>query len=146
MKVSVTEYLQVDLDNELWECRRCEYQLGSARDNYKTFTLIYNRNPQEVHRPLLNPEMYDLCFSPDPKVCVIYEFYCPNCGTLMDVEYTMPGAMPLYDLEIDIDSLREKWTGQPMLAAPGQPTVEITPEPSRACGHNHSGHNHQRGA
>jgi acetone carboxylase, gamma subunit len=111
MKVLATEYLRVDLDDEQWECDRCDHVLGSARENYKRFLLIHDRNPREVHEPLLDPERYRFCFSPDPAVCVIYEFYCPNCGVMMDVEYTVPGHAPLHDLELDIDSLREKWRG-----------------------------------
>ena len=113
MKDQATEYLRVDLNEEQWECNRCDHVLGSARENYKHFLLIHDRNPREVHEPLLDPERYRFCFSPDPEVCVIYEFYCPNCGVMMDVEYTVPGHAPLHDLELDIDSLREKWRGVP---------------------------------
>ncbi len=111
MRVKVTEYLRVDLQSELWECDCCDHVLGSARENYKKYLLIYDRNPREIHQPLLDPERYRFCFSPDPEVCVIYEFYCPNCGVMMDVEYTVPGHEPMHDLELDIDSLRDKWLG-----------------------------------
>ncbi|CAA0093308.1 acetone carboxylase subunit gamma [Zhongshania aliphaticivorans] len=111
MKVLATEYLRVDLEEEMWECDRCDHVLGPARENYKRFLLIHDRNPREVHHPLLDPERYRFCFSPDPEVCVIYEFYCPHCGLMMDVEYTVPGHAPLHDLELDIDSLKEKWCG-----------------------------------
>jgi hypothetical protein len=30
---------------------------------------------------------------------------------MMDVEYTVPGHMPLHDFELDIDSLKEKMQG-----------------------------------
>lgn len=111
MKVKVTEYLRVDLSTEYWECDRCDEKLGNARENYKHFLLVHARNPREVHQPLLDPEKYAFCFSPDPKVCSIYEFYCPGCGVMMDVEYTIPGHKPLHDMQIDIDSLKEKWSG-----------------------------------
>ncbi|WP_414729438.1 acetone carboxylase subunit gamma [Zhongshania aliphaticivorans] len=111
MRVNVTEYLRVDLHSEQWECDCCDHVLGSARENYKKYLLIYDRNPREIHQPLLDPERYRFCFSPDPEVCVIYEFYCPSCGVMMDVEYTVPGHEPIHDLELDIDSLRDKWLG-----------------------------------
>ncbi len=119
MKVQVTEYLRVDLGAEQWECNRCSHSLGSARENYKKFLLIHDRNPREVHEPLRDPDRYQFCFSPDPSVCVIYEFYCPHCGVMMDVEYTIPGHMPLYDMELDIDSLKEKWQGASIENRPG---------------------------
>lgn len=34
-KVRITEYLDIDVDEELWYCNRCGYKLISARDNYK---------------------------------------------------------------------------------------------------------------
>jgi len=111
VRVNVTEYLRVDLHSEQWECDCCDHVLGSARENYKKYLLIYDRNPREIHQPLLDPERYRFCFSPDPEVCVIYEFYCPSCGVMMDVEYTVPGHEPIHDLELDIDSLRDKWLG-----------------------------------
>ena len=110
MNVQITEYLKVDLSTERWQCAKCNHELGDARKNYKEFLLIHDRNPREVHQPMLDPERYEFCFAPDPNVCVIYEFYCPCCGVMMDVEYTIPGHAPLHDMEIDIDSLREKWS------------------------------------
>jgi acetone carboxylase gamma subunit len=111
MKYIATEYLQIDLDKETWECRVCDHEFGNARENYKKFTKIYSRNPQEIHRPKLDPEKYEFTFSPDPKVCAIYEYYCPGCGTMIEVEYTVPGHMPLHEIELDIDSLKEKMQG-----------------------------------
>ncbi len=137
MKYLATEYLRIDLDSENWECRRCDYVLGPARDNFKKFTRIYNRNPREIHRPKLNPELYSFTFSPDPRVCVIYEFYCPSCGTMMDVEYTVPGQMPLHDFELDIDSLKEKMKNLPGYGVPGE-GVDVTATLRGAqCSHDH---------
>lgn len=142
MKYLATEYLQIDLDIESWECRQCDHVMGSARENFKKFTKIHSRNPQEVHRPQLDPERYAFTFAPDPKVCVIYEFYCPNCGTMMDVEYTVPGHMPLHDFELDIDSLKQKMQGQAPVTDAGE-GVDITNR-MRAGAHDHgaSGHSH----
>lgn len=138
MKYIATEYLQINLDKETWECRVCEHELGSARENYKRFTKIYDRNPQEIHRPKLDPAKYEYTFSPDPNVCVIYEFYCPGCGTMMDVEYSVPGHMPLHDFELDIDSLKQKMQGQAPVTNPGE-GVDTTAV-LRAGAHDHTGH------
>jgi acetone carboxylase gamma subunit len=125
MKYLATEYLQIDLDYESWECRICEHELGSARENFKKFTKIYNRNPREIHKPKLDPDKYQFTFSPDPKVCAIYEYYCPGCGTMIDVEYTAPGHMPLHDFELDIDALKAKMQGRGHIADAGE-GIDVT--------------------
>lgn len=142
MKYTATEYLSINLDTENWECRVCDQVLGSARDNYKKFMKVYNRNPREIHRPKLNPELYEYTFSPDPRVCAIYEFYCPGCGTMVDVEYTVPGAMPLHDFELDIDSLKARMNGQAGAADAGE-GMDITAN-LRAGAHQHSCHHDHR--
>lgn len=48
MKVQATEYLRVDLNEEQWECNRCDHVLGSARENYKHFLLIHDRDRKSV--------------------------------------------------------------------------------------------------
>ena len=108
MKVYSTEYLSIDLDTERWRCRRCNRDLGDARDNYKRGLLVYDRDPREIHRPLLNPEVYEFTFSPDPKFTALLEYYCPGCGTMVETEYTVPGHPPTRDIDFDIDSLKEK--------------------------------------
>lgn len=135
MKYIATEYLQVNLETEQWQCRKCDHVLGSARENFKKFTKIYKRDPQEIHRPKLDAERYEFTFSPDPDVCVIYEFYCPQCGTMMDVEYTVPGHIPAHDFELDIDSLKEKMRGDTHFSEPGE-GIDVTAE-LRAGAHQH---------
>jgi len=111
MKLPMTEYLQIDLETEKWECRECGHIIGSARDNYKEGLLVYARDPREIHRPLLDPKLYHYTFSPDPEWCAILEFYCPQCATMIEVEYTVPGHPPIRDIEIDIDGLKKRWAG-----------------------------------
>lgn len=117
--VIVTEYLRIDLDTENWECRRCDHVLGSARgSSYKPYTRVFNRDPREIHKPLLDPTKYEYTFAPDPEYCAILEFYCPGCGVLIEAEYTVPGLAPLMDIELDIDKLKEQWKDRPQLAGP----------------------------
>ena len=109
MRVPMTEYLFIDLDSERWLCRICGQDLGDARGNYKEGTLVYDRDPREIHPPILDPERYEFTFSPDPDFCRILEFCCPQCGTQIEAEYLPPGHPPTVDMIWDIDSLREKW-------------------------------------
>ena len=34
-KVQVAEYLDINLDLEVWECNKCSHGLGAATQNYK---------------------------------------------------------------------------------------------------------------
>lgn len=137
MKVLVTEYLRIDLDKERWECRRCNGDLISARDNYKRGLLVYNRDPREIHKPLLDPEKYQRTYSPNPEWCRILEYYCPHCGTMVETEYLPPGHPPLRDIEFDIDALKEQWKDrEEVLEAP------IGSDPPRSKPHIHGGHSH----
>jgi acetone carboxylase gamma subunit len=109
MRVLVTENLRINLDTELWECRHCGKELISARQNYKRGLLAYNRDPREIHKPLLDPKKYTHTFSPNPEWCRILEFYCPQCGAMIETEYLPPGHPPAHDIELDIDALKEQW-------------------------------------
>lgn len=109
MRVLITEYLRINLDSEQWECRRCGKELVSARDNYKRGLLVYDRDPREIHKPLLDTTKYERTYSPDPTWCRILEYYCPQCGTMMETEYLPPGHPPLHDIELDIDALKLQW-------------------------------------
>ena len=126
MKVAITEYLRIDLEREKWECRRCQGEIGDARKSYKEGMLVYNRNPQEIHRPLLDPKKYARTFAPDPDWCRILEYYCRHCGVMVEAEYTVPGHPPLHDIELDIDVLKARqaeWRDDAEVVA--QPESEV---------------------
>src|ERR1035438_3480541 len=73
MRIPMTEYLEIDLETERWRCRRCAHDLGPARGNYKEGTLVYDRDPSEIHRPLIDPGRYEFTFAPDPAWCRILD-------------------------------------------------------------------------
>ena len=118
MTVLMTEDLRIDLDTENWECRVCDHVVGSARGNYKEGLLVYNRDPADIHPSIIDPEKYRFTFCPDREWVNIYEFYCPSCGTQVEVEYTFPHHMPLYDMEVDIDALKEQWSHREEILEP----------------------------
>ena len=118
--------------------------LGNARENYKRGLLVYDRDPREVHPPKLDPARYEYTFAPDPAWCRILEYYCPKCGTLVEAEYTVPGAPPLHDIELDIDSLKRR---AHLYVEEGQLTKDASlsvPDPRRHLGHSHQ-HSHEHG-
>jgi acetone carboxylase gamma subunit len=104
-RIRVTEYLDLDLDLEQWLCNRCNRALGSARENYKKGCLLNDRDPREIHPPLISGAFN---FSPDPLWVRIVEFYCPGCGTQLETEYLPPGHPITHDIEIDLDRLKER--------------------------------------
>ena len=110
-RIAITEYLEIELEKERWYCRRCGYDIGPARSPYKEGLLVYARDPREIHRPILDETKYEYTYAPDPQWCRIVEFYCPDCGTLMENEYLPPGHPLTNDIELDIDQLKERHLG-----------------------------------
>jgi acetone carboxylase gamma subunit len=106
-KRQITEYLDIDLEKELWCCNRCGHEIISARENYKKGCLVYIRkDPKTIYNsPLEGP----FTFAPDPTWGVLVEFYCPNCGIMFENEMLPPGHPITHDIELDIDVLKEKY-------------------------------------
>lgn len=104
-RLRVTEYLDLELDNERWMCNRCNRDLGAAQENYKHGCLVYSRDPREIHPPIV-PGSFT--FSPDPLWVRIVEFYCPGCGTQIETEYLPPGHPITRDIELDVGNLKER--------------------------------------
>ena len=104
-RIRVTEYLDLDVEREKWFCNRCGHELGAARENYKRGCLLYDRDPREIHPALVSGE-YN--FSPDPMWVRIVEIYCPSCGVQMETEYLPPGHPLTWDIEIDLDRLKQR--------------------------------------
>lgn len=111
MKRQITEYLVLDLERELWICQRCNKELGSARENYKRFLLVSARDPREVHPPYTSQSGNGYTLAPDPAWISLIEYYCPSCGTMMEVEYLPPGHPLTHDIDLDIDKLKRKYLG-----------------------------------
>ncbi len=104
----ITEYLDIDLQTERWCCNRCDHDIGPARESYKKGLVVAERDPREVHRPLIDEGKYAYTFAPDPSWCRIVEYYCPTCATLVEAEYLVPGHPITHDIELDIDWLKKR--------------------------------------
>jgi acetone carboxylase gamma subunit len=133
MKVLMTEYLRIDLEKETWECRVCNHEVGSANSSYKEGLLVYNRDPREIHPPIIDPDKYRFTFSPDPEWVRILEYYCPKCGTQVETEYAIPGHPPLYDIEPDLKALKAQWSTR-------EEVLEPVRGPEVVLGAGHGGH------
>ena len=112
-KFNVTEYLTIDLENEMWCCARCEAELISARQPYMKGCLVCERPAEEIYGPAIQvAEGQVVCYAPDSKFNRVIEFYCPSCGTMVEVQYLLPGHPIPVDIQFDIDALKAKYFGE----------------------------------
>jgi acetophenone carboxylase len=102
----ITEYISVNLETEQWECGTCEEPLGDAHEPYKRGCLVRERDPHEVHTRFTDHDEYN--FAPHPDWVRILEFFCPNCGTMVEVEYLPPGHPITDDITLDIAAMKER--------------------------------------
>lgn len=103
--IHIGDNLDLALETERWTCGKCGHDLGSARDNVKRGLLVAERDPAEIHRPLIDGPY---TFSPNPAWIRILEFYCPGCGLQVETEYLPPGHPITHTTELDIDSLKRR--------------------------------------
>ncbi|MBI2876809.1 MAG: acetone carboxylase subunit gamma [Candidatus Tectomicrobia bacterium] len=88
---------------------RCGHEYGDYRKNWKLEALIHVRETEEEIQ-----ELYPYPSRPDPQYCEIREFYCPTCGTQLEVE-TVPYGYPLvFDFLPDLDTFYREWLNQPL--------------------------------
>lgn len=113
MRLHITGTLRIDLATERWECRACGLPLGSARDNYKAGLVMQWGGPQDLP---VDPG------GPCAELCLLYEYFCPGCGTRIEAERQPPGHLPSHDIELDIDLLQRRWAdgGHGAGAPPGR--------------------------
>ncbi|MBI4695930.1 MAG: acetophenone carboxylase [Gammaproteobacteria bacterium] len=103
--IRFTEYLDLDMNTAHWHCHDCGQQLVSAHESYKKGCLVAERDPREVHQPVIEG---DYSFAPDPDWARILEFYCPGCGRQIETEYLPPGHPITHDIELDVASLKAR--------------------------------------
>ena len=73
------------------ECTKCGFGYGRAEENYKLYSLVYERNPAEIQ---------PAHFAYPADWCVYREFYCPGCGTQIEVEATVPGTPIVHNVRL----------------------------------------------
>ena len=72
-------------------CSKCGFVYCRVEENFKLFSLIFERDPREIHPGRL---------SPDPEWALYREFYCPGCGVQTEVEVTPPGSPILWNVRL----------------------------------------------
>ncbi|RLG53118.1 MAG: acetone carboxylase subunit gamma [Thermoproteota archaeon] len=90
----------------------CGYEFGDYRVNWKLNALIHVRDTKEKLLEVYPyPESPGL---PDPEYCNIREFYCPNCGALLEVE-AVPKFYPIiFDFLPDLGTFYSDWLNRPL--------------------------------
>ncbi|WP_286885669.1 acetone carboxylase subunit gamma [Aneurinibacillus sp. UBA3580] len=87
----------------------CGHEFGHYKQNWKLNALVYVRDTEAKME-----ELYPKYLAPDPNWQVIREYYCPGCGTQLEVEAVTPFYPVIMDFEPDIDAFYEEWLGQPV--------------------------------
>lgn len=88
---------------------RCGHEFGDYRVNWKLYASIYVRDSEEK----LN-EVYPGTQQPDPAWLQIREYYCPGCGTQLEVEAVPRGTPPDFEFLPDLDAFYKEWLGRPL--------------------------------
>ena len=85
-------YLEVDKENKI-RCLKCGQVICDASENYKKYIPRSEVSPSEL--PGQHPTKED-------AIVLYYEYYCPGCFTLLDVEIAEKGDSPLWDIQVKI--------------------------------------------
>lgn len=92
----------------------CGFDFCGADENWKLHALIHVRDTDEsLH------EIYPGPRAPDPQYMELREFYCPGCGSQLEVEAVTPGYPIVFEFEPDIDAFYRDWLGVPVPGAGG---------------------------
>jgi acetone carboxylase gamma subunit len=117
-KVKWKEKILLPLTDELYIVQKgaervikcsCGYEYGEYRENWKLKALIHVMESKEELK-----EVYPYPGSPDPEYCEIREYYCPGCGTQLQVETVPYGYPVVFDFLPDLDSFYREWLGRPL--------------------------------
>jgi acetone carboxylase gamma subunit len=87
----------------------CGYEFGDWRQNWKLNALVLSRDDTAKLQ-----EIYPGLKCPNPDLCEVREFCCPNCGSLLKVEAVPVGYPIIFDALPDIDSFYREWLGRPL--------------------------------
>jgi acetone carboxylase gamma subunit len=99
----------VDKDGERIVKCDCGHEFGDWRQNWKLNALIFSRDDTAKLE-----EVYPGLKCPNPSLCEVREFYCPDCGSLLKVEAVPVGHPIVFDALPDIDNFYREWLGRPL--------------------------------
>jgi acetone carboxylase gamma subunit len=88
---------------------RCGHEFGDYRVNWKLAALIHVRDTEEELR-----QVYRGREQPDPRWIQVREYYCPGCGSQLEVEAVPRGCPPDFEFLPDLDAFYRDWLGRPL--------------------------------
>jgi len=100
---------------------RCGQEFGDYRVNWKLSVSIYVRESNEALQ-----EIYHGREQPDPSWVQVREYYCPGCGSQLEVEAVPRGTPPDFEFLPDLDTFYREWLGRPL--PDEQEFVDKTPD------------------
>jgi acetone carboxylase, gamma subunit len=77
----------------------CGYEFGPYTENWKEYALVYALDTDEKLE-----EVFRGPRKPDPDWFELREYYCPGCGTQLEVESAIPGYPPIFDFLPDFEA------------------------------------------
>jgi N-methylhydantoinase B len=84
--LSLNPYIKIvedDKKRKVSVCSVCGFAYCEASKNHKHYSLVFERDPADIHGSLAGyPSDW----------CIYREYYCPGCGTQIEVEATVPGT------------------------------------------------------
>lgn len=94
-KTLLSEYLRISRyeKGSVIQCSKCDYTFCGKGENYKLYSLMWEGYGSQV----------GLVVDRHPKEggeMIYREFYCPGCGTLLEVEPTIKGSPIFKDIEL----------------------------------------------
>ena len=97
-KRNISEYLRISKyeKGSVIQCNKCDYVFCDNNENYKLYSLMWEGYGSHIgliadRHPKEGGEM------------IYREFYCPGCGTLIEVEPTIKGSSIFKDIALDFD-------------------------------------------
>jgi len=93
-----------------WRVRcECGHDFCGERENWKLHALVHVRDTPEKLE-----EIYPRLMAPSSGWQVLREYFCPECGTLHDVEAPTPWYPVIRDFEPDIETFYRDWLKLPV--------------------------------
>jgi len=87
-------YLEIDENTKKVKCLKCGHVICDASENYKLHVPRAEIWPDEIYGGRRPPR--------DETLLIYYEYYCPGCYTMLDVEVMEKDAAPLWDIQVKI--------------------------------------------
>jgi acetone carboxylase gamma subunit len=91
----------------------CGCEFGDYRENWKEQALVYVRNTPETIK-----EIYPHLMGADPAWQEYREYYCPNCGTQLEVETVPAWYPPVHSFIPDLETFYQEWLGRSLPTRP----------------------------